>query len=1089
MKHLLYPSFHFPTRQKPNRWGFAGCYVLSLILFISGAVQAQITAVSSGNWSNESIWSGGVVPSASDDVVIDSKRAVTVNVTGAQCRNLRLGRDSVGHGILRFSSSGISSLTVSNTITLGDQLGAKGTLDMRSMSTLTVGTIVENSPGISGVFNTFLGTMVFTGTFTLPDNLNSFNNLTIQSGTTTAGANGTLNIDGDLSIGSSATLDLKSVPAIRDPQGGTLMLSSGGVLKTSASFPSGFSTHSLASGSAVEYYATSGTQTISALNSSQSYGNLIIKGSGTKRLNANILVSGDLTVQGGIFDLRTFSANRTTQGGTLTLSPGATLRISGTGTMPANFGTHSISASSTVEFLGFSQSIPALNSAQNYGNLTISGEEAKSLSGSITVVGTLSFESDSKLSIGANTLTISGIVDNSYGEGITGGSNSSLIFDGTAFSTSLSMDQTTPGTTNVLRNLTVNSSTRTLTLDNALRITDSLSVSSGTLASGGNLTLASSATGTASVVRGAAAGSYITGDVTVERYISSGRKWHMLSVPTEGAQTIKEAWQEGQASGSAVSTGYGTWITSNDPAALSLGFDFQSNSVSMKSYNPAANNWTPTPSTLDPISTHQGYMIFIRGDRGCTSNNRNTSSTILRTTGTLKQGDQSDVSVAAGKNRAIGNPYASAIDFKQLNKSAAIDDYYYVWDPRLSGSQGLGAYQTFYFNGDGYTPIPGGGSYGTGETIENNLIQSGQAFIVHATGSSGTVQVLESAKSSGSMLVSRPARPVQRSSVIRTRLYADSVSGTSLLDGTLLEMDDSFSAAIDRDDARKLSNLGESIGINRRSEVFSVERRNSFSVADTVFFHLTGLKVKTYQLEISVKNIVSGQFVAVLQDNFSGTETVLSDNQTNVIPLTTTSDATSRASNRLRIVLRPTGTLSVKFIRVGITRVNAGNQIDWEVAGNRTTIRYSVERSSDGQQFREIANRQNGGGSLYSETDPNPPSGTAYYRIKAVELDGSVVLSQVVKVSSARTATAITLVTNPVQHNEMNIRLQELPAGDYSVRVFNAAGQTLLNNRFGHPGGTVVRKISLPEATGSGVFFAEFLGTEGFKQILRFSAE
>ncbi len=1048
---------------------------------------AQIQAMRSGNWTNPSTWRGGTVPSSADEVIIPGRYVVTVNNTAAYCNKLRLGSgNSSNHGSLTFS--GTASLTVGDAIVFGDTPGAIGTLTMTPSATLIASRITEAIPDVSGVYNTDAGTVVFTGTFTLPNMLNNFNHLVISSGTTTTGTN-SLNIDGDLSVSSGATLDLKSAGASRTTLGGTLQIANGGTLKTAGSFPSNFNTHAVGNSSQVEYNAASGTQSVAALNSSQSYGHLTISGSGIKRLTGNIRISGNLDILAGIFDTRTFSASRTSGGGLLTLSDGATLRIQGNGTLPANFTAYAISQNSTIEFKGGAQDVPALNSSQAYGNLTIGGTGNKLLAGSTSVNGNLAFESGAKLTVGNNTLRLKGTLINTSSEGITGGSGSRLIFEGAAYSPTISMDQTIPGTTNRLEDLTVNMSTQTLALENPLLLTGTLSVSSGTLFSNGNLTLVSSASATASVARGASNGGYITGDVTVERYISSGRKWHLLSVATDGGQTIKDAWQEGQASGSAVSSGYGTWITTNDPAALSLGFDYQSNSVSMKSYNPVSNNWTPTPSTLDPISTHQGYMIFIRGDRGCTSTNRNTSPTVLRSTGPLKQGDQAGISVAAGKNGAIGNPFASAIDFGQLNKSTAIDDYYYVWDPRLSGSQGLGAYQTFTFNGVGYTPTPGGGSYGIGETMTSNFIQSGQAFIVHATGSAGTVQVTESAKSSGSMLVSRPTRPAQLASVIRARLYADSVSGSSLLDGLLLEMDDIYSGQVDADDARKLANLGESIGISSQNELFSVERRSAFSAPDTVFLHLNGLKVKTYKLEISVKNLYSGQFTAVLQDGFSGLETVLSDEQVNVIGLTTTSDAASRASNRLRIVLRPAVTLSVKFIRVGAIRTNDGNMIDWEVAGNRTAIRYSVERSSNGQQFSEIGGLTNTGNNRYALTDLNTPSGTNYYRIRAFNLDGSVVLSPIAKVSASRSAAEITLVANPIQHNDMNIQLEGLSAGDYSVRVFNAAGQTLLNNRFGHPGGTVVRKISLPETTGPGVYFAEFLGSEGFRQTLRFSVE
>jgi hypothetical protein len=57
-----------------------------LILFLIGLVQlshvsaATINAISSGNWTNTSIWSGGIVPGEEDDVIIDGF-SVTINST------------------------------------------------------------------------------------------------------------------------------------------------------------------------------------------------------------------------------------------------------------------------------------------------------------------------------------------------------------------------------------------------------------------------------------------------------------------------------------------------------------------------------------------------------------------------------------------------------------------------------------------------------------------------------------------------------------------------------------------------------------------------------------------------------------------------------------------------------------------------------------------------------------------------------------------------------------------------------------------------------------------------------------------------
>ena len=60
-----------------------------------------------------------------------------------------------------------------------------------------------------------------------------------------------------------------------------------------------------------------------------------------------------------------------------------------------------------------------------------------------------------------------------------------------------------------------------------------------------------------------------------------------------------------------------------------------------------------------------------------------------------------------------------------------LKDFFYVWDPNLGGQSGLGAYQTFSYNGSDYVITPGMGSYGASGSV-SNYIQSGQAFLIQA---------------------------------------------------------------------------------------------------------------------------------------------------------------------------------------------------------------------------------------------------------------------------------------------------------------------------------------------------------------------
>lgn len=128
----------------------------------------------------------------------------------------------------------------------------------------------------------------------------------------------------------------------------------------------------------------------------------------------------------------------------------------------------SIVANPTTTFASF---------AGNAENFTVAGNA--NLSGSVSVNNNITFLNNSWLAIGANTLTLSGPVINTTNGGLRGSVSSNLIANGTVART-LSFDQTTAGTTNLLNNLSINTSgTITTTLGNNVVVNGVLSVDTG----------------------------------------------------------------------------------------------------------------------------------------------------------------------------------------------------------------------------------------------------------------------------------------------------------------------------------------------------------------------------------------------------------------------------------------------------------------------------------------------------------------------------------------------------------------------------------------------------------------------------------
>ncbi len=173
--------------------------------------------------------------------------------------------------------------------------------------------------------------------------------------------------------------------------------SGGRILVRASTFAGNYSItgKTLSAGSTVDY-AASGDQTVLE---TLTYSTLRVSGSGVKTLAGTLpalvssaATSGNLEVAAGTLNLSSFTVNRgaTVAGGTVSVAAGASLKIGGTGSFPANYATHTLLSASTVEYNGGIQAV----TVESYGNLILSSSTAsayKTMPGStMTVAGNLS---------------------------------------------------------------------------------------------------------------------------------------------------------------------------------------------------------------------------------------------------------------------------------------------------------------------------------------------------------------------------------------------------------------------------------------------------------------------------------------------------------------------------------------------------------------------------------------------------------------------------------------------------------------------------------------------------------------------------
>lgn len=521
----------------------------------------------------------------------------------------------------------------------------------------------------------------------------------------------------------------------------------------------------------------------------------------------------------------------------------------------------------------------------------------------VTLTSNLNVSNDLQLmkstfDFGANTVKIGNTI--TLTSGIADGDEGTLDMNGTAA-------QTIPNNTflqNNLKNLIISNTNNTtgVTLADTLDIYRSVSFAPGgrKLTTGGFLSLKSTATETAWLGQMTASNT-IVGSTTVERFIPLHSKaWQFLAVPASG-QTVNAAWQEGNTPlSTALNPGYGTLITSN---YAGTGFDIIGGSgPSMMTYDSTAKTFLGIPNTTIPVYNRKGYMLFVRGNRTATTVSGPTTSANLRTKGTLftPATPPPVINLAANTFESVGNPYASAIDLTALNLTGGVQDVFYVWDPKLTtapSAYGFGAYQTFTRNGAVYDVTPGGGSYASGTS---KTIESGQAFFVRAPSAPGSITFTENCKVSGSSDVNRV--PVSNESQLRTNLYVITGNGRVLLDGNLVQFHQSYSGKTDMEDALKISNTSENLGISSNGNILVVERRKPVQRTDTLFYNLGKVRVKQYQFELIPRAIAQEGLEAFLEDKYLGTRTAINLRDTTLVTFNVINVPGSYATDRFRLV-------------------------------------------------------------------------------------------------------------------------------------------------------------------------------------------
>ncbi|GAA4425582.1 T9SS type A sorting domain-containing protein [Pontibacter saemangeumensis] len=138
--------------------------------------------------------------------------------------------------------------------------------------------------------------------------------------------------------------------------------------------------------------------------------------------------------------------------------------------------------------------------------------------------------------------------------------------------------------------------------------------------------------------------------------------------------------------------------------------------------------------------------------------------------------------------------------------------------------------------------------------------------------------------------------------------------------------------------------------------------------------------------------------------------------------------------------------LPVELVYFTATVQNGTVNLQWLTASEKDNKEFVVERSADGKTFEGIGTVQGNGNSSvpinYSFADKTPMAGTAYYRLKQVDLSGEFAYSNVIAVSAEGLASDMQLQAypNPFQ-DELNITVTAPNNGSASLKLFDVQGR------------------------------------------------
>jgi transglutaminase/protease-like cytokinesis protein 3 len=161
--------------------------------------------------------------------------------------------------------------------------------------------------------------------------------------------------------------------------------------------------------------------------------------------------------------------------------------------------------------------------------------------------------------------------------------------------------------------------------------------------------------------------------------------------------------------------------------------------------------------------------------------------------------------------------------------------------------------------------------------------------------------------------------------------------------------------------------------------------------------------------------------------------------------------------------------------------------LNWETATETNNASFTVERSTDGKQFKAASEALPGRGTTttrqqYQWQDAHPVAGLNYYRLRQMDYTGATSYSPVVPVTYA--AEGVWLQNNTTEAQHLTVTLAPEATATH-LQVLDAVGRVRFSQFVPAHGEQLTTEVKLPSLA-SGMYFLH-AESSGQRKIIRFA--